>query len=67
MNEGKGGEVWILLFTVVTLFEYNVSTILTRIVAYFHKNLQVTYLLQIHFNIRSFLSMKLITMIFFSP
>ena len=29
---GRGGVVWILLFSVVTLFEYNVSTILSPIV-----------------------------------
>ena len=28
LNEGEGREVWILLFFVVTLFEYNVSTII---------------------------------------
>ena len=28
LNEGEGREVWILLFSVVTLFEYNVSTII---------------------------------------
>ena len=31
-GEGGGGVVWILLFSVVTLFEYNVSTILSPIV-----------------------------------
>ena len=29
---GRGGVVWILLFSVVTLFEYNVSKILSPIV-----------------------------------
>ena len=28
LNKGEGREVWILLFSVVTLFEYNVSTII---------------------------------------
>ena len=34
LNEGEGREVWILLFSLVTTFEYNVSTIvLSPIVA----------------------------------
>ena len=28
LNEGEGREVWILLFSVVTLSEYNVSSII---------------------------------------
>ena len=35
MNGREGGGVWILLFSEVTLFEYNVSTILSPIVACF--------------------------------
>ena len=31
--EGTGEGVWILMFSEVTLFEYNVSTILSPIVA----------------------------------
>ena len=31
-SAGEGGWVWILLFSEVTLFEYNVSTILLPIV-----------------------------------
>ena len=34
LNGGERGGVWILLFTGVTLFEYNVSTILLAIVGY---------------------------------
>ena len=32
LNGGDRGGVWILLFSEVTLFEYNVSTILSPIV-----------------------------------
>ena len=32
LNGGDGGGVWILLFSEVTLFEYNGSTILSPIV-----------------------------------
>ena len=37
LNGGSGGGVWILLFFEVTLFEYNVSTILSPIVAFVWK------------------------------
>ena len=33
LNGGEEGGVWILLFSEVTLLEYNVSTILSQIVA----------------------------------